>query len=389
MHLISPVLRDYAWGTHDDIPLLLGVTPPGGPVAEAWWGAHTSAPSPSTLAGGEPLDERIAQDPESTLGHEAAKRWGARLPYLLKVLAIDKPLSIQVHPTLAQARHGFALEQRGTGGLPHAFVDPYHKPEMVVAVTEMRVLAGVREVVDTAADLRSLGTGRAQGLAEALEQAGDVRDFIRGALSGGVDDETLAALADLGSRADAESSMAAAARALAHFPGDAGAIVALAMHAVRLRPGDALFVGAGVLHSYQSGMGLEIMANSDNVVRAGLTPKNVNVPLLLKLLDPKPSEPQAPVVKTAGAARHLVTTSEEFALTLVNDGSVSLPTAPRIVLCFRGTATLTAAGRTLELRRGQAAFVPFEDGELTVAADGGAVIARTPSDGERVLTHPH
>ncbi|WP_061961611.1 mannose-6-phosphate isomerase, class I [Demequina flava] len=389
MHLISPVLRDYAWGTHEDIPQLLGVKPPGGPVAEAWWGAHTSAPSGSVGRESVALDELIARDEEAMLGHEASKRWGARLPYLLKILAIDKPLSLQVHPTLAQARHGFALEQRGTGGLPHQFVDPFHKPEMVVAVTPMVVLAGVREVADTAADLRALGTSRAAGLASALENEGEVRDFIRGALTGGVDDETLTALAELGGAAEPGSSLAAAANALSHFPGDPGAIVALGMNCVQLAPGDAVFVGAGVLHSYQSGMGLEIMANSDNVVRAGLTPKQVNVPLLLKLLDPKPCAPQVPVVRADGAARHLVTTAEEFALTIVNDGKVAVAPAPRIVLCFRGTATLQVGEHTLHLERGQAAFVPHSDGDLTVAADGGAVIARTPMEGERPLTHPH
>lgn len=367
---------------------MLEVEPTGGPVAEAWWGAHDSGPSQADMDGALcALDEAIAREPESMLGARAVERWGDRLPYLLKVLSIGKPLSIQVHPTLAQAREGFAREQRGTGGAPHHFLDPFHKPEMVVAITRMEVLSGVRPIEATASDLRALKTGRALGLASSLERSGDVRDFIRGALSGGVDQETLEALARVGANADPSSSLAAAARALRHFPGDAGAIVALGMHAVRLEPGDAVFVGAGVLHSYQSGMGLEIMANSDNVVRAGLTPKTVNVPLLLDLLNPEACDPVGPQVRFDGAARHLITPADEFALTIINDGRVNVAAGPRIVLCVRGECHLVAGGRELTLTHGQAAFVRDSLGQLELSVDGGAVVARTPYETERPVTH--
>ncbi|GMA35099.1 mannose-6-phosphate isomerase, class I [Demequina litorisediminis] len=298
MQRITPVIRHYDWGTTDDIPRFLGAEPDGRPCAEAWWGAHTSAPSALPdealpLA----LDERIAQQPEDMLGAEAAQRWGGRLPYLLKILAIAKPLSIQVHPTLDQAREGFALEQRGTGGAPHTFLDPFHKPEMVVAITPMRVLAGIRPLEWVAADLRTLDTDRAWELAAVLDEAEDATEFLRSVLTEGVDDATFAALATVGAASAPGTSLRAAADALGFFPADAGAVVALALNLVELDPGEAVYTGAGVLHSYQSGVGLEIMANSDNVVRAGLTPKHVDVPLLLTLADARPAPPSMPVAK--------------------------------------------------------------------------------------------
>ncbi len=361
---------------------MLGVAATDEPVAEAWWGAHDSGPS-RLDAEGLPLDELIAREPAGMLGESAAEHWGPRLPYLLKVLSIGKPLSIQVHPTLDQARTGFSEEQRGTGGAPHHFLDPFHKPEMVVAVTPMEILAGVRPVRDTAIDLRSLETVRASELADILEAAGDIRAFIHEALSAGVGPDTLDALARAGQRADAGSSLAAAARTLHHFPGDAGAVVALGMHRVALAPGESLFVGAGVLHSYQSGLGLEIMANSDNVVRAGLTPKPVNVPLLLELLEPRECAPALPTVHSEGAARHLVTEAQEFALTIVTEGRAQLPAAPRIVLALNGEATLHCDDDRIVLEPGKAAFVPHHCGVLDVTTSGQAVVARTPWETER------
>jgi len=373
---MTPVLRDYAWGTTRDIPELLGLPETGEPVAEAWWGAHVSAPSQASSEDGPvALDELIVADPDRCLGADAAGRWGARLPFLLKLLAIHKPLSIQVHPTLEEARQGFAAEQRGTGGRPHSFQDPYHKPEMVYALTPMTVLAGVRPLADTAGDLEVLGTPAAAALAATLE-TGDLEDFIVATLGGGVDEATFSALATVGAQAPEGSSLAVAAHALSHFPGDPGAMVALALNVVPLAPGEAVYTGAGVLHSYQSGLGIEVMANSDNVVRAGLTPKQIDVPLLLQLSDTRPAPPARPHVDHQGPAVTLTTEAEEFALTVVTDGATTVEPGPRIVLVVQGSAVVEADGQRLELSRGQAAFVPFARGEGSIAAQGSAVIAR-------------
>ncbi len=371
------MLRDYAWGTTRDIPDLLGIRPTGAPVAEAWWGAHASAPSRvHSHDGPAPLSSIVAHQPEHCLGVDGAARWGARLPFLLKVLAIDKPLSIQVHPTLEQARVGFEREQRGTGGAKHQFLDPFHKPEMVVAITPMTVLAGVRDLDLVRADLDTLGTEGAAVLAATLER-GDLHDYIPAALAGAADERTLARLAEIGDGAPASSSLAVAAAALRSFPGDAGAMVALALNVVELEQGDAVFTDAGVLHSYQSGMGLEIMANSDNVVRAGLTPKEIDVPLLLELSDTTPGLPSRPVREGGDGRVDLTTSAEEFALTLVS-ASATIPAGPRIVLAVRGGAQVTTGAGSLTLAQGQAAFVPHADGDLEVVSSGVAAVARVP-----------
>ncbi|WP_084099651.1 mannose-6-phosphate isomerase, class I [Demequina sp. NBRC 110051] len=378
MQRLTPTLRHYDWGTTDDIPRLLGFGSDGTPYAEAWWGAHDSAPSwVPDEHGHMPLDELIAQHPVEMLGADAVERWGARLPYLLKILAIEKPLSIQVHPTLEQAREGFAREQRGTGGAPHSFLDPFHKPEMVVAITPMRVLAGVRDLEDTAADLRALGTERADVLAGALARAEDAEAFLADILTRGADEETYAALARVGAASAPGTSLRAAADALGYFPQDPGAIVALALNLVELEPGEAVFTGAGILHSYQSGLGVEIMANSDNVVRAGLTPKHIDVPLLLTLANAVPAEAERPKETREGAVRRLETVEDEFALTVVNEGEATVGADPRIVLCVTGTASVAAGDEVKTLTAGQALFVRAAEGDARIVAEGITAVAHT------------
>lgn len=372
--VLRPVLRDYAWGTIDDIPRLLRMEATGGPVAEAWWGAHGSAPSD---AGDLPLDECIAREPEALLGEAEYRRWGARLPFLLKVLAIDKPLSIQVHPTMTQARQGFEREQRGSGGVPHTFQDPFHKPEMVVAISPMVVLAGVRPLVDLRRDLAAVGTPGAAALEASVADASDIDEYIRAAISGAGDD-VLAALPTIARTAPYGSSLAVAARALEHFPGDRGVLVALALNVVQLAPGEAVYTGAGVLHSYQSGMGLEVMANSDNVVRAGLTPKHVDVPLLLSLAGTTPAPAVTPDAHHESGVVTLTTEADEFGLTLVGEAVAPLPSGPRIVLALEGSTTVTSASDSRVLSAGDAVFVPAADGDITVSTDGAAVVAHLP-----------
>ncbi|WP_084039273.1 mannose-6-phosphate isomerase, class I [Demequina sp. NBRC 110053] len=377
MHFLTPVLRDYAWGTSRDIPDLLGIRPTGEPVAEAWWGAHTSAPSRVHSHDGPlPLSSLVAREPVACLGADAVARWGARLPFLLKVLAIDKPLSIQVHPTLEQARAGFEREQRGTGGAAHHFLDPFHKPEMVVAISPMTVLVGVRQIAALRDDLTAIATEGAAVLSATLD-SGDLHHFIPAALAGAADSRTLSRLAEVGAGAPPGTSLGAAAAALRSFPGDPGAMIALAMNVVELEPGQAIFTDAGVLHSYQSGMGLEIMANSDNVVRAGLTHKPVDVPLLLDLADTQPTLPARPERREGEGRVDLTTSAEEFALTLVT-ASATVPAGSRIVLAVRGGATITAGAATMTLAPGQAAFVPHAQGDAEIVSTGMCAVARVP-----------
>jgi mannose-6-phosphate isomerase len=366
---IEPAVQRYAWGDPRQIPELLGFAADGGPYAEAWWGAHPAAPA---LAHGEGLDAVIARDPIAMLGETVAERWG-ELPFLLKVLAISAPLSIQVHPTIEQAQEIRAAYATGEAPLP----DDGHKPEMIVALTPMRLLVGVRPVADLAADLRELATPHALFLADVVA-AGDVASYLEAVLA---DDEARTLLEPLAAAArEGRGSrvLAAAADALGFHPGDTGALVALALNAVELQPGEACFTGSGVLHSYQSGLGLEIMPNSDNVLRAGLTPKALHVPLVLDVALTEPCEPTIPAQTGDDAVRHYLAPVSEYSLAVVSEGEVTSHGGPRVVVAIDGDVTVTVEGETVELRAGQAVFIPDADGPAVIAAEGLAAVASVP-----------
>lgn len=369
MFRIEPAVQRYAWGDPEQIPQLLGFEGDGGPYAEIWWGAH---PAASALALGQPLDHVIAADPLAMLGEDVAARWG-RLPYLLKVLAIRKPVSIQVHPTLEQAREIRAAYPGDQCPLP----DDGHKPEMVVALSPMRLQVGLRPGAELAADLRELGTPHADFLAGVAE-SGDLSSYIEAVLADPEGRTLLGPLAAAAAAGRGSVSLRAAADALAAHPDDTGALVSLALNVVDLEPGQACYTGAGVLHSYQSGLGLEIMANSDNVLRAGLTPKPVHVPLVLDIAILEPSRPTLAAQAGDDAARRYLAPASEFDLTVVTEGEHTAHAGPRIVVAVDGAASVTVEGETVELRSGQAVFVPDADGPAVVAASGLAAVASVP-----------
>lgn len=366
---IEPAVQRYAWGHSGQIPELLGFAADGGPYAEAWWGAHAAAPS---RAQGEGLDAVIARDPLAMLGEDVTERWGG-LPYLLKVLAIARPVSIQVHPTLEQARDIRSAYETDQCPLP----DDGHKPEMVVALTPMRLQVGLRPPAELAADVRELGTAHALFLAD-IAESGDLASYLEAVLA---DDEARTLLEPLAAAARegrGSVSLSAAAHALEAHPGDTGALVSLALNVIDLEPGQACFTSAGVLHSYQSGLGLEIMASSDNVLRAGLTPKPVHVPLVLDVALLEASEPIIPAQAGDDAVRHYLAPASEFALTVVSEGEVTVHAGPRIVVAVDGLATVSVEGETIELTAGQSVFIPDADGPALISAEGLAAVASVP-----------
>lgn len=395
MHSLTPALQTYAWGRTDSIPELLGMEVTDTPVAEAWWGAHPASPA-TVECDGEVigLDALIERDAERALGAVAAREFAGQLPFLLKILAIDAPLSIQVHPSKERAEQGFDAEQ--VRGVPanapeRIFRDRLHKPEMVMALTPMTVLAGFRDLPGLRGDLHLLGKDGAALLKlveEADSPASAVTAYIRNVLALPRGAHVVTTLASLNSGADPSAQVRAACSALASHPGDPGALVALAMNVVYLRPGAACFVGDGTVHSYQSGVGVEIMANSDNVVRAGLTPKAIDVPLLLDLMNAVPAHAERPRRVTDGAVSIYKAPVGEFQLTSVRGGECSAPGGPRIVLALDGDVTVTTAQESRLLGRGEAVFVPDADGSVLVQAPGHAVIAAVPdaalADGARV-----
>ncbi len=387
MYSVRPALQRYAWGTPGDIPELLGLAPTGGPVAEAWWGVHPVAPAQCMVDGVEVgLDRLIAADPDSALGPDLAREYEGRLPFLLKVLAIGSPLSIQAHPSVRAAAAGFARED--AAGIPidsprRTYRDRNHKPELLVALTPMVVLSGFRRASEIRRDIERLEHPEAPGLAALLVAKDDegeaIASFVRRCLEGADAPGLVAAVVRSASEEGAHGSLLAAAAAAAYYPADGGVLVALAMNRLDLEPGEASFTPDGIVHSYQSGVGLEIMANSDNVVRAGLTPKHVDIDELLAVASTVPAPPVRPGATRVGGADAFPESAKEFALSLVRKGVGNFPAGPRIVLVIEGEATVsTERGGERMLARGEAVFAPFADGHLAVAARGLVAVAGCP-----------
>lgn len=348
MQKLTNRIQPYAWGSTTAIPALLGVPPDGAPQAELWLGAHPSAPS--RVPSGETLDAVIASDPVRLLGNAVAAHFEGRLPFLLKVLAAAEPLSLQAHPSLEEARAGFAAEN--AAGVPltashRNYKDANHKPEIICALTPFLALCGFRRVADTLRLFRGLGLDvtvlERDGLGAYFklvmtlpkaEQQALVDTVLRAPTVDGFVDEC-----------------ALAHRLAKKYPGDVGVIGALLLNLVLLQPGEALYLDAGNLHAYLDGTGVELMANSDNVLRGGLTPKHVDVPELLRVLnftDGPPNVLRGPYQ----------TPVPDFRLTRVQlDGTHPLSSAAQIVLVTDGA--LTANGE--HLKRGESVFIGADE----------------------------
>ncbi|MCN9244097.1 mannose-6-phosphate isomerase, class I [Streptomyces sp. RY43-2] len=366
MDRLANTIRPYAWGSTTAIPRLLGVEPTGEPQAEMWMGAHPGAPS-RTARG--PLDEVIDEAPERELGNRTAARFGPRLPFLLKLLAAGAPLSLQVHPDRDQAREGYEDEEsRGVPlDAPHrTYKDAHHKPELICALTEFDGLCGFRRPAEAADLLAGLGVDTLEpyvDLLRARPEEAALREVLTAVLSADPEDmadtvtEAAGACARLGG---AYTPYAEIARAC---PGDPGVIAALLLNHVRLHPGEALFLGAGVPHAYLNGLGVEIMANSDNVLRCGLTPKHVDVPELLRVVRFDAGAPRVLRPEASPAGEEVYETpAEEFRLSryVLAEGAAPRDltrATPQILLCTAGSVH---AGDH-KLTPGESVFVPAEE----------------------------
>ena len=344
---ISGVVRDYAWGSVDAIASLIGEPSSGRPLAELWFGAHPDDPSPA-LSHARTLDGLIDADPLRYLGPAVVQRFGSRLPFLVKLLAAAKPLSIQVHPDLAQARAGFDAEE--ARGVPRDapnrnYRDRNHKPELLYALTPFEALCGFRPIEQTARLLDLLRVPALGPIADRLAGPNGLRAAFTALLQ--IDDprplveELSARVAELLRGEEGvgwDEPLRAARRCADAFPGDVGVALSLLLNAVVLQPGEAIYLGAGNVHAYLGGLGVEVMANSDNVLRCALTPKHVDVAELLSITDFRPLEDPrwAPRGSTFGVP------VPDFTLTaLAIDGSDRLDQrGPLIVLCTRGSATV-------------------------------------------------
>lgn len=402
MDLLRNTVQPYAWGSTTAIAQLLGVdNPDGTPQAELWMGAHPSAPSRLERHGVETtLEAVIAADPIAELGEATAQRFGDRLPFLLKILAAQKALSIQLHPDRAQAEAGFVAEE--ARGIPRTarervYVDEWPKPEVLCALTPFEVLAGLRPAAEAAEIIDRLGVEALGGLIKELRSVPEPATVARAlaTLLGWPPDELAALVADVVAEAErlaAEPSVfqgayAAIGRMAEEHPGDIGLVCSLLMNHTVVQPGHALFMGAGGLHAYIRGTGIELMANSDNVIRAGLTPKHIDIPELVRVLDPEVEVPILTAREVAGGpgenrVEEFDTPVPEFylrRLTVINEMHVPADGLPRILLCVEGSATVTAGVQTLNLPRGQSCFLSASDTAVTLAGEATLFLA-SPGD---------
>ena len=377
MVLIDGALKNYDWGSPTAIPELLDRSATGEPVAEVWFGAHSAGPA-ELRGSGVRLDEHIDADRRAALGTSVADRFGS-LPFLLKVLAADAPLSLQTHPSAEQAKRGYEREESlgiDRHGAHRCFRDRHHKPELICALSEFSALCGFREPTETLELLGTIPT--------------DALDPIRARIAAKPTPSGIGGLLewllrqDRDATADLVGSVVAACAAHSSLPfaaerrlvsdlgrrhrRDPAVLIALLLNLVRLQPGEAIFFGPGNLHCYLRGTGVELMANSDNVVRAGLTSKHVDVATLLDIVETDPMTVDVQRPQAVDGVVSYRSPVEEFSLQRIDlDGHARTEPGPAILLCISGNARVESRAGSHPLGKGAAAWMAASDGPASLA----------------------
>jgi mannose-6-phosphate isomerase len=379
--------------------------PAAHPEAELWFGAHPGDPAWLATDNGEvSLLQAVTADPEGQLGSTSRGRFGDVLPFLVKVLAADEPLSLQAHPSAQQAIEGYLREERL--GIPVSspvrnYRDTSHKPELLVALHSFEALAGFRPAAGTVELLRALAVTDLDPYIELLNDQSDA-DGLRALFTTWITapqpaiDVLVSAVIDgaIEYVSSGATEFAAEAKTVLElgerYPGDAGVLASLLLNRITLEAGEALFIPAGNLHTYLRGFAVEVMANSDNVLRGGLTPKHVDVPELLRVLDftPTGEKQLRPQVQREGLELIYDTPADEFAVALLTVDGEHLGhevdassghgdiQGPQILLCAEGSMMLHAKSGSLALQRGMAAWVAADDGPVGLVAHEPAKLFR-------------
>ncbi len=376
--LLKNEILEYPWGSKSFIPALLGIKPPYlKPQAELWMGAHKKAPSMVAVDNRWiPLNRLIEEHPDDILGRSVSEYFDGKMPFLFKVLSAAKPLSIQAHPDKGQAEAGFKRENKNHMPLDAAnrnYRDKNHKPELICALTEMWALKGFREpdeIIRLFEPLEKiLGKGFISMLKENPDKSG-IRAFFMGLMNmerskaAVLVNDAIKAIQPLRGKEKAYEWMY---RLNIEYPGDTGVLSPLYLNVLRLAPSEAIFLPARELHAYLSGSGLEIMANSDNVLRGGLTQKHIDVEELSNILSFSPDKPQVITGDKNGEFETIYNSrSEEFILSLITlsghdpvykkEGDRGI----EIMLCTEGKATITDTfdGNSLDIKKGVSLLVP-------------------------------
>jgi mannose-6-phosphate isomerase len=375
--MVNPVMT-YAWGSRDAIATLQGRPASGVAEAELWMGAHPQAPS--ELEDGsnrQGMDAVIAADPVGVLGQRCFEQFGPRLPFLLKVLAAEHPLSLQVHPDDEQARLGFAAEE--AAGIDRLapdrnYGDPFGKPELLVALTDFHVLQGFRPAEEAAATLSALCVDGLAPLIEALQDGTPTGEVFLRLIEWPASDR-VRIVAEV-----AAACVAIAANGVgpwiaglaANYPSDPGVIGVLLLNYLTLRPLEGLYVRPGQIHAYLHGTGIEVLGGSDNVIRGGLTPKHVSAVELRAILSVDAAAPAvvAPVASSEGG-QTWPTPQLEFELRRQDIGAMErlAPGGPAVLLCLEGELEIGDREGSVTLGPGESAFA-FAGADLAVAGRG-------------------
>jgi len=397
MYPLENQVKEYAWGSRTAIAELLGQPSPSPrPQAELWLGAHPLGPSRIRRHGSwQSLLDFISAAPEATLGAEVAQRFGGTLPFLLKVLAAETPLSLQVHPDSQQARSGFDAEELAKVPLEapeRNYKDRNHKPELLCALGPFELLSGFRRASDTVRLFESLHIPMLHDGVAALARSPDppgLGTFFRALMELGQSARTgvvRAALSACKSLANEGGEFAPecgwALRLAAMYPGDIGVVASLLLNLVSMEKGQAIYLSAGNLHSYLRGTGIEIMASSDNVLRGGLTPKHVDVAELLRVLT-FANGPVTVISPRGGREKIYDTPAREFRLSAIELGRAERFRAvdrkgPEILLCVDGNLLVSFDGPPCALRKGGSIFVPATAGTYQIEGTGTVFRAAVP-----------
>jgi len=377
-------MKDYPWGSRTYIQQLTGLGDEGLPIGEYWMGVHPNAPSTVPSENDRLLSEYMSE-------HRGSLGTLTSLPFLFKVMAIEKPLSIQCHPSKEQAVAGYAAEADRRTKVPPAlwnYQDDNQKAEMLCALTPLTALCGFRTWRDIKGDLQALiPVGWKRHFSHCTNQPNPILAFFH-TLYRLESVELQACIAELRTslvgqpdipRGDFLSAGQIALDCMADWPGDPGVFGPFFLNVVALAPGEAIYLQPRIVHAYVKGNGIELMNNSDNVLRAGLTAKHMDVDELERVMLCS----EQPVVKlkttSEGILRTFVTESPDFSLSVCTHGCATLAgQCPSIVLCMEGSAKLVHDGQSLQLERGECCFSGVTSHPYRLEVVGQAFIASVP-----------
>jgi len=396
--LLKNTIQEYAWGSYTAIQDLLGNDSPANtPQAELWMGAHPKAPSKVKCNGTwQSLLELIDKNPQDILGGKVAKKFKNRLPYLFKVLAAAKPLSIQAHPTLDQAKEGFEKENRL--GIPldapnRNFKDDNHKPECICALTSFWALNGFRKISDMIFLMDKICPPDLKKDFDLFRQQPNsigLKEFFKALM---IMDRTVKrqiiddAVKNADQLKDKNRAYQCVIDLYEEYPSDIGVLSPIILNLICLEPGQAMFLQAGTLHAYLDGVGIELMANSDNVLRGGLTPKHVDVKELLNILNFKECDINILKMEKINPCEYQYEShAEEFALSVIavkTDMNYYCPDkrCVEILLCTDGDAVVVdlAENKSVHIKKGMSILIPAAVKKYSIKGDAVFYKATVPN----------